>query len=167
MASRPVSAEYLRAGDEYLVALRALGLNPNFLGWGWDVAAGQWVLVLVTSIIDAGGPLALNKLLFDAYAANATPREISPFMVRVFSPEIVPNDFYLLGEKGLQIPRANGINRPDIGRKLPVENIQRTFLGIELEMINSYQNRPITRLKHHERRRQWEMFRGNVEKLAA
>ena len=167
MASRPVSAEYLRAGGEYLVALRTLGLNPNFLGWGWDVAAGQWVLVLVTSIIDAGGPLELNKLLFDAYAANATPREISPFIVRVFSPEIVPDDFYLLGEKNLRISKVNGHDGLDVGRKLPVENIQRTFLGIELEMINSYQNRPIRRLRYHERRRQWAKFRGNVEKLAA
>lgn len=167
MASRPVPADYLNAGGEYLAALRTLGLNPNFLGWGWDIAAGQWNLVLVTSIIDAGGPLALDKLLFRAYAADATPREISPFIVRVFSPEIVPDDFYLLGEKNLQISKVNGRDRPDLGRKLPVENIQRTFLGIELEMINSYQNRPIKRLKYHERRRQWEKFRANVEKLAA
>jgi hypothetical protein len=62
MASRPVPTQYLTAGQEYLDALRSLGLTPNYLGWGWDIAAEQWLLVLVTPIVDAGGPLALNKL---------------------------------------------------------------------------------------------------------
>ena len=99
MASRPVSPKYLKAGADYLKGLRELGLNPNFLGWGWEIAAERWILVLVTSIIDAGGPLALNKRPFHAYNAEATPREISPFIVRVFSSAIIQDDFYLLGEK--------------------------------------------------------------------
>lgn len=166
MASRPVSARYLTAGAEYLDALRSLGLNPNFLGWGWDTVAEQWVLVLVTSIIDAGGPLALNKLLFRAYNAKATPKEISPFVVRIFSPELVGDSFALLGDKTLKISTVNHrIDHAVAGTK--IENVQRTFLGIDLEMINSYQSLPITKLKYHERRRAWEKFRANVERLAA
>ncbi|MBB5046003.1 hypothetical protein HNR60_000745 [Rhodopseudomonas rhenobacensis] len=163
MASRPVSAQHLKAGADYLKALRALGLNPNFLGWGWDIASAQWTLVLVTSIIDAGGPLALNKLLFHAYNAEATPKEISPFIVRIFSSEIIPDDFYLLGEKNLRIDTVNG-ERSELP---PIENIQRTFLGVELEMINSYQNLPLKKLKYIERRKAWNRFKGNVERLAA
>jgi hypothetical protein len=163
MDSRPVPPQYLKAGGDYLEALRELGLNPNFLGWGWETAAEQWLLVLVTSIIDAGGPLALNRLLFQAYNAEATPKEISPFIVRVFSTEIIPNDFYMLGEKNLRIDTVNGKKR-----QMPaIQNIQRTFLGVDLEMVNSYQNLPIKKLKYHERRNAWNRFKHNVEKLAA
>ena len=163
MASRPVSTQYLKAGAAYLESLRALGLNPNFLGWGWDIAAERWILVLVTSIIDAGGPLALNRLLFRAYNAEATPKDISPFIVRVFSSAIVQNDFYMLGEKGLTVETVNGKKREPI----KVQNVQRTFLGIELEQVNSYQNLPNKKLKYHERRQAWQKFKNNVERLAA
>jgi hypothetical protein len=63
--------------------------------------------VLVTSIVDAGGPLALNRLLFHAYNGKATPRQISPFIVRIISLEIVAvaggMDFWLLGEKNATV----------------------------------------------------------------
>ncbi|MGA2058628.1 MAG: hypothetical protein ABSG88_25430 [Bradyrhizobium sp.] len=163
MASRPVPPQYLTAGATYLEALRVLGLNPNFLGWGWDIAAAQWQLVLVTSIIDAGGPLALNQLLFKAYNADATPKEISPFVVRVFSTEIVPGDFYMLGNRDLRINSRNGRPFEDV----KIENVQRTFLGIDLEMINSYQILKNTKLKYHVRRQAWHRFKNNVERLAA
>jgi len=153
----------LKAGASYLESLRTLGLNPNFLGWGWDIAAERWILVLVTSIIDAGGPLALNKLLFRAYNAEATPKGISPFIVRVFSSSIVQNDFYMLGEKELTVETVNGKKRGPI----KIENVQRTFFGIELEQTNSYQNLPTKKLKYHERRQAWQKFKNNVERLAA
>ena len=164
MDSRPVPPEYMKAGSDYLEALRSLGLAPDFLGWGWETPASQWLLVLVTSIIDAGGPLALNRLLFQAYNAKATPKEISPFIVRVFSPEVIPDDFYLLGEHRLTIVSATG-DKEEPGKI--VENVQRVFLGTELEMINSYQNMPMRRLSYHQRRENWNRFRRNVEKLAA
>src|SRR5215475_7475296 len=97
MDSRPVPAKYLTAGQDYLDALVSLGLVPHFLGWGWERETKEWLLVLVTSIVDAGGPLALNRLLFRAYNAKATPKEISPFIVRVYSPEVVPDDFWKMG----------------------------------------------------------------------
>ena len=66
MAGSAVSPRYLSAGAAYLDALGGLGLDPEFLGWGWELAARRWVLVLVTSIIDTGGPVAFNRLLFRA-----------------------------------------------------------------------------------------------------
>jgi len=176
MDSRPVPAKYLTAGQEYLDALVSLGLVPAFLGWGWDPATNQWLLVLVTSIVDAGGPLALNKLLFRAYIAKATPKLISPFIVRIFSPEIVENaggrDFWLLGEKQLTVQGVLGkVKDPRSLQPTKVENIQKTFMGLELEMINSYQTQPgaVDRALagYHERHRQWQKFKRNVERLAA
>jgi hypothetical protein len=165
MVSRPVPTQYLTAGQEYLDALRTLGLTPNFLGWGWDIAAEQWLLVLVTPIVDTGGPLALNKLLFRAYNANATPQQISPFIVRVFSPDIIPSDFWILGDKMASISAVKG--KQD-WTPVKIDNVQKTFLGLELEMINSYQTlKPPKRRGYIERRKEWDKFKGNVDKLAA
>ena len=162
MASEALPAKYLSAGAEYLQALSALSLHPSFLGWGWETSAKQWVLVLVTSIVDAGGPLALNDLLFKAYNARATPKEISPFLVRVFSPEIVPDDLLLIGEKNLTVVAAKDKNTAS-----KVLNISKAFLGIELEMTNSYQTLPQRKRKFLERRKEWDRFKASVERLAA
>jgi hypothetical protein len=162
MAGRAVSPRYLKAGAAYLTALRGLGLNPDFLGWGWELAAQRWVLVLVTSMIDAGGPLALNRLLFRAYNAEVTPKDISPFMVRVFSPAIVDNDFYLLGGTQPSIRSLDG----KAGDSIVIDGLQRTFLGIELEQANSYQILPDRKLRYDRGRQAWQKFKTNVERLA-
>jgi hypothetical protein len=176
MDSRPVPPKYLTAGQEYFDALVQLGLIPAFLGWGWDRSASEWVLVLITSIVEAGGPLALNRLLFRAYNAKATPKEISPFIVRVFSPELIPDgprsQFWLLGEKSFTVRGVPGrVKNPAALEPQTVSNVQQTFMGIDLEMINSYQTLPgaVDRAfaGYHDRRREWQRFRRNVEKLAA
>jgi hypothetical protein len=163
MAGRAVSARYLSAGAAYLAALRGLGLDPEFLGWGWELAARRWVLVPVTSIIDAGGPLALNRLLFRAYNAEVTPKDISPFMVRMFSPAIVESDFYLLNEKQPTIKAFDG----KAGDTIVIDGLQRTFLGIEFEQANSYQILPDSKLRYDKGRQAWQKFKNNVERLAA
>jgi hypothetical protein len=166
----------MTAGQEYMDALVSLGLIPAFLGWGWDPSAKQWMLVLVTSIVDAGGPLALNKLLFRAYNAKVTPKEISPFIVRVFSPEIIPDgarsQFWLLGEKNFTVQGVPGkVKNPKALKPQKVTNVQQTFMGLELEMINSYQTLPgaVDRALagYHARHREWQRFKRNVERIAA
>jgi hypothetical protein len=176
MDSRPVPPQYLAAGRDYRGALVSLGLIPAFLGWGWEIATREWVLVLVTSIVEAGGPLALNRLLFRAYNAKATPKEISPFVVRVFSPEIIPggatSQFWLLGEHNFTVQGVPGtVKNSDALTPRKVTNVQQAFMGIQLEMINSYQTMPgaVDRALagYHERQKEWRRFRTNVEKLAA
>jgi hypothetical protein len=176
MDSKPVPAKYMTAGQDYLDSLVSLGLIPAYLGWGWDASAEQWLLVLVTSIVDAGGPLALNKLLFRAYNAKATPKEISPFMVRVFSPDLIPGgtkaQFWLLGEKGLTVQGVPGkVKDPKALEPQKVLNLQVTFMGLEFEMINSYQTLPHAVDKalagYHSRNKDWKRFKTRVERLAA
>jgi hypothetical protein len=177
MASRPVPAKYLTAGQDYFDALVSLGLIPAFLGWGWDTNARQWLLVLITSIIDAGGPLALNRLLFRAYNAKATPKEISPFIVRVFSPEIIPggarSQFWLLGERNASVQGVPGkVKNPKALKPQKIMNVQHTFMGLELEMINSYQTLPgavdkALKAGYHARHHDWQLFKRRVERLAA
>ncbi|MGA3311124.1 MAG: hypothetical protein ABSD08_21330 [Xanthobacteraceae bacterium] len=174
MDSRPVPPKYLTGGQEYLDALVSLGLIPAFLGWGWDPSVSQWMLVLATSIVDAGGPLALNRLLFRAYNAKATPKEISPFIVRIFSPELIQmsgdRQFWLLGEKNATVNPVPGKSNPE-ARPTKITNVQKTFMGLELEMINSYQTLPGAVDKalagYHARHHDWQRFRRNVERLAA
>jgi hypothetical protein len=165
MDSQPVPAEYLRAGEDYLRALRRLGLNPLFLGWGLEVASKQWLLVMVTSIIDAGGPLALNKLLFKAYNVEATPKEISPFIVRIYSPEVAPDTLYALGGKSLKI-----INNKELENNISISNMQFTFHDVQYEMINAYaipHQKKASKTKYHAALAEWRKFKRNVEKLAA
>lgn len=174
MASRPVPAEHMKAGQEYLDALVSLGLTPAHLGWGWDTVDKEWMLLLVTSIVDAGGPLALNKLLFRAYNAKATPQQISPFIVRVVSPELITDDvsttFWLLGAKNVIVTPVPGKSNPN-ARSGPIENIQQTIFGLELEMINTYETLPgavkRARAGYHARREEWARFKSRVEALAA
>jgi hypothetical protein len=175
MDSRPVPAKYLTAGQEYLDALVSLGLIPAYLGWGWDPIERQWLLVLVTSIVDAGGPLALNRLLFRAYNAKATPKEISPFIVRIFSPEVVSfaggSDFWLLdGGKNMVVNPVPGKSNPE-ARPTVVLNVQKRFMGLDLELINSYPALPgavdNAQAGYHARHRDWQRFKRKVERLAA
>jgi hypothetical protein len=183
MDSKPVSAEYLKAGQEYQDALIALGLIPYYLGWAWDNAGEEWNLALVTSVLDAGGPLRLNRLLFRAYNAKATPQTISPFIVRVLSPEVMPAEFWMMAyARNLTISHTG--DRPDRPVKLEnpieIEDTRLEFLGLHFETSNGYEpKRPPTfikdpqfplaapKVKFFDRRHEWEKFRDNVERLAA
>jgi hypothetical protein len=177
MDSRPVPPRYLKAGQDYLDALVSLGLVPAFLGWGWEQAEAQWLLVLVTPIVETGGPLALNKLLFHAYNAKATPKEISPFIVRVFSPSLIHGgasaQFWYLGEKKITVMGVPGrVKNLAALEPQQVTNVQLTFMGIDLESINSYQTLPgavdrALAASYHARHKEWQRFKTRVEKLAA
>lgn len=96
MDSFNISPEYLRAGAEYLDALRGLGLSPEGLSWAreGDIERvddipfgmpGEWRLVLITSVIDEAGPVELERVLFQAYNKAATPKLIDPFIVQIMS----------------------------------------------------------------------------------
>jgi hypothetical protein len=75
------------AGRDYLAAIRSLNLEPEALFWAYDRSVKQFVLVIVTSLFDYVGPLALTQLLFDAYNASATPKDVDPFILRLHSPK--------------------------------------------------------------------------------
>jgi hypothetical protein len=83
---KDLGVERYDTGQDYLAALRSLKLEPEALFWAYDNGIDQFVLVLVTSLFDFAGPLALTQLLFDAYNSAATPKEIDPFIIRLHSP---------------------------------------------------------------------------------
>ena len=76
-----------KAGGEYLDALTGLGLRVNALLRMYDLSEQRFVLALATELFDFKGPHGVSNLLFKAYNASATPKEIDPFIVRLHSPE--------------------------------------------------------------------------------
>jgi hypothetical protein len=79
----------MQAGLEYVSSLRKLGFDPEIAAWAIPrqrPGAPDVELILVTSWADNIGPKAIYDLLFEAYDASATPREIDPFVVTLISP---------------------------------------------------------------------------------
>ncbi|MBU6297064.1 MAG: hypothetical protein KGJ79_01385 [Alphaproteobacteria bacterium] len=174
MASKALPPKYLEAGQEYLAALQMLGLEPEFLGWGMDEAHDEWNLVLVTSIIEIGGPLALSRLLFRAYNLNATPKEISPFIVRTFGSEtLYAPELKHLNEVKAGRVTATAVRNADgtfpTGRKakpIPVQAIEKSVGGIRVDSRYAYLIAPRD-LNRKQKTEEWTRFRENVERLAA
>ncbi|WP_297507324.1 hypothetical protein [uncultured Caulobacter sp.] len=84
----------LKAGREYAAALKKLGFVPDALVWASPGGEAKPVnpdhqleLLIVSSWVDNVGPKAIYDLLFEAYEFSATPQEVDPFIVSLFSPE--------------------------------------------------------------------------------
>ena len=151
-----------------------LGLEPEFLGWGVDEVHDEWNLVLVTSIIEIGGPLALSRLLFRAYNLNATPKEISPFIVRTFGSEtLYAPELKHLNEVKAGRVTATAVRNADgtipTGKKakpIPVQAIEKNVGGIRMDSRYAYLIAPRD-LNRKQKTEEWARFRENVERLAA
>ncbi len=169
MASKPLPPEYLRAGEDYLAALQKLGLNPEVLGWGTEITTGDWHLVMLTSIVEIGGPFELNKLLFAAYNMGATPKEISPFIVRVFgdrtvfAPGLRQLSEFQRGDK--KITAYDQYTRKEKASGL-AESMSMNFGDIHIESRDLYIAQ-ISKKGHEQKTREWLRFKHNVERLAA
>lgn len=86
MDREALPANSISAGEEFDLALKSFGFRPEGLLWAWDKTIEHFVLVLVTEHFDFAGPKAIYQVLTDAYRASVTPKEISPFIVRIHSP---------------------------------------------------------------------------------
>jgi hypothetical protein len=163
MASEALPAKYLDAAQEYLAAITKLGLRPSFLGWGRQITTGQWLLVLITSIIEAGGPLELNRLLFAAYNAGGTPKEISPFIVRIYSPEMLPimQHFQPLHWVGKEVRQESS------GASGKAQSVEFVSLDLTIDSQDAVWIDLDRQSTYQKRREEWSRFKHNVEKLAA
>jgi len=160
------------AGAEYLDALRRLKLEPEALFWAYDRTLEQYVLVIVTSLFDFAGPLALMRLLFDAYNAAATPKEIDPFILRLHSPKHalyraaqlhIGNRFDMAELKGRSLDRAT-----IAGEVTPP--VVMSFRADDLESFGTwvYKSTPVSpKAKTVDTERRWRRFESAVHALAA
>jgi hypothetical protein len=168
---KDLGVERYDAGRDYLAALRDLKLEPEALFWAYDKSMGQLVLVLVTSLFDFAGPLALTKLLFDAYNAAATPKEIDPFILRLHSPK---HALY----RAAQVPigsrfegadlKGPALDRATISGEI-TPSIISAFRAGDLESFGTwvYKSTPSSRVKAVELEPRWRRFEHAVHKLAA
>ena len=172
MDQRDLGVARYDAGAEYLDALRRLKLEPEALFWAYDRTLEQLVLVVVTSLFDFVGPLPLMRLLFDAYNAAATPKEIDPFILRLHSPKHalyraarvhIGNRFDKADLKGRALDRAT------IAGELTPPVIA-SFRAGDLESFGTwvYKSTPVAaKTKTVDQERKWRRFESAVHALAA
>lgn len=165
MARQPVieMERRLKGGREYLTALKKLGFIPDALLWagvGDQAADGAMELLIVTSWVDEIGPKAIYDLLFEAYDASATPKDIDPFIVTLFSPET---------QIAIDLKNAIYTLRSDARAKPSKEVRPVLFLGMmDYYTIPSWIifSRP-SKSDHFDILRRFHAFQNNVAKLAA
>lgn len=163
MATQPVieMERRLKAGREYLAALQKLGFHPDALLWATGVGgvagSDKMELLIVSTWIDNIGPKAVYDVLFEAYDASATPKEIDPFIVSLFSPHTqVAKDL----EGAVETVRRN--RSLDDFRPMFVLGMME-YSTIPAWII-SYRRSKSTRF---EDARRFAAFQNNVAKLAA
>lgn len=171
MDQKNLGVERYDAGGDYLAALRVLKLEPEALFWAYDKGIEQFVLVLVTSLFDFAGPLALTQLLFDAYNAAATPKEIDPFIVRLHSPK---HTLYraVRGHIATRFDQADlkgsALDRATVAGDVTPSIIAAFQVG-DLESFGSwvYKSTPKSKVKAVDPERRWTRFERAVHAFAA
>lgn len=149
------------AGEEFLCALRKLGLNPDALLWAFETNANnRMVLILMTSFFDYAGPLEVSRLLFKAYNASAIPSEINPFIVRLHSPR------QAFGRELMRLKPS--ITDSATGRSVPAGSgtlwAWEEGLSFAFDGVLKFPSRASTTV---EQSRRWHRFSQNVDRLAA
>lgn len=149
------------AGQHYLKALLALGMDPVALFWAFDRKVDSFVLVLITEFFDYKGPYEISKLLFKAYNAAATPREIDPFIIRLHSPAQkairnfrIPTHIYNVDQTGRPVGEPAELKSATVGD-----------LIVSGDWVYKF-GKP-SKKKSTELSRLWSRFERNIEKLAA
>jgi hypothetical protein len=156
-ADRRVTAKHLRAGRDYLAALREHGFEPEGMCWAVHKERGEASLVLVTAPVDRIGPAAVHEILFKAYDAAVTPPAIDPWIVALYSP-------------AMALPQA----LDEAIRSSPVEGERPPNGSEEAWDLGGYEMRrswiivwPIPRPSAAAQLRGWKRFEGEVRALAA
>jgi len=86
MVAPKLEQNYMQAAHEFSNVLERLGFDMEAVFWGYDDNEERHILIIVTDVFDAQGPLEISKQIFRAYNASLTPKEIDPFVVVLFSP---------------------------------------------------------------------------------
>lgn len=85
MATNELTETHMIAAREFTDSLSTIGFDMDAVFWGYDEEDERYVLIVVTDVFDAKGPLEIYQQIFKAYNASLTPKEIDPFSVRVLS----------------------------------------------------------------------------------
>lgn len=150
-------------GSDYLRALNDLGLDPDALFWADEFPGDKPVLVLITAFFDHAGPLEVEKALFKAYNAAATPAEIDPFIIRLHSPR------QTFAREVIGAFRRDIEVETDMQPRTHISKIPNTVMTIgdlKIPMFGVLKM-PTAVRKTVEVSRSWQRFTSNIDKLAA
>jgi hypothetical protein len=159
------------AGAAYLKSLEALGLRPDALFWAFDKIEQRFVLILATEMFDFKGPLPIADLLFRAYNACATPKEIDPFVVRLHSPEhAVIRQYEAWNKPDIAVTNKDGLpltNEDGSPLQKPVL-VHGVVLGeVEFRHAWVYRFQLPPKRKSGDLVRRWRNLESSVDRLAA
>ena len=124
--------------------------------------------MLIAEEYEQAGPLELSKVLFKAYNAEATPRAIDPFIVRLHSPRQP-----IVVELGKFLPLKAELKPTTplpIGHPEPFSDMAMIVKagGLEIDSRWVYRfDRSTKRVNTIEALRRWRRFSANVDELAA
>jgi hypothetical protein len=152
----------LEAGSDFLAALKKLGLEPDGLLWAYDTTFDEFVLVMITAQFDFVGPRAIYELLTTAYKLEATPQAVSPFIVRIHSPnqQVVTE---LRKAYGWDIRVDPIVEREGVHAWATVE-LKVGDLTFQMDWVYFIRDKKVRPV---ERSRRWARFQRTVEALAA
>lgn len=85
MATNELTETHMIAARKFTDSLSTIGFDMDAVFWAYDEEDERYVLIVVTDVFDAKGPLEIYQQIFKAYNASLTPKEIDPFSVRVLS----------------------------------------------------------------------------------
>lgn len=152
----------LIAGREYVEALNKLGFAPDVACWAIRGQEPQQrlELLLVTTWADTVGPKAVYDLLFEAYDASATPKEIDPFIVSMFSPNSLLGA-EMVGMIGKALRKEGPLAAPDVQPMLIMGMMDYVTIP---DWVFTYRKPQSTRFDDQ---RRFAAFQRNVHQLAA
>jgi hypothetical protein len=161
MAQDLVTDAHLAAGRDYLVALRAHGVDPEGMCWMTVPGRDEPQLALITSLVDRVGPGDIQAVLFKAYDGALTPRSIDPWIVSLFSPSTA---FALGLRRAMLMLHAADAQEP-VRPGLHIEVVWHVG-GAEVRQswVHVW---PIAKPKPTEQLRGWRRFVADVERVAA
>lgn len=156
----------LIAGLEYTNAIMSLGLDPDLMCWVYLPDEDRTELSIVTTMVDRVGPAKLYSLLFKAYQLSATPREVDPFEVGLYSPRTA------LGLDLLSSIRIDDQGVPEWARGDGPAHIWHLVYYVGLVEMKVVSGKGIYRVKKTRRNAdqdhaKWTVLSQNVEALAA
>lgn len=174
MATDELTETHMAAAKEFSKSLSDIGFDMDGVFWAYDKEDERHVLIVVTDVFDAKGPLEISRQIFKAYNASLTPKEIDPFIVRLLSTNQVDarellgmasSDWtvkhYKKGTSEFSI-RKNIAN----GNTLELEEFTVSDVTIRPEWVVMIKAHHKVR-KTHEINRKWDFFKRNLDKLAA
>ena len=175
MATNELTETHMIAAREFTDSLSNIGFDMDGVFWAYDKEDERHVLIVVTDVFDAKGPLEISRQIFKSYNASLTPKEIDPFIVRLLSTNQtaarellnVASSDWKVTLYGQDCPKV-GILEGATGKLPNVKFRGYSLSGVTIRSEWVVMVKPRHKIrKNTEINRKWNFFKRNLDKLAA